>query len=538
MPFEYRMGEAEEFQVFDLSGDPDVVSVIATLRHVTDHAYFFVQTDRPTSESTLETIGSDFETLVYPTVTQAFGHEWTPGVDSDPRMTILHVDLQGAGGYFSGSDEFPASVVPLSNQREMLILDAGILSAPDAAYNALVAHELQHLIHWQADFGEESWVNEGLSQIAAGLVGSGTGSVDLYLDSPDTGLLDWPELGESAVHYAASQLFFSYLLDQYGGRENAALLLAEPLDGVPGVQRYLDGFSVEFVDVFANWLAATFIDDESGSFAHLGVDTSGVSREFIDSLGAGDGSVSQFGADFLEIDAPAGSWSFIFDGAEHAAPPAPALDGPYYWSNHGDAIDSTMTRELNLSNVETATLTFDAWYETERGWDYAYVAASTDEGATWQALGGLHTSDYDPVGQAYGDGYMGSSDGWVEESIDLSGYAGGTVLIRFEYVTDGSTNLAGFAVDNIEVSEVGFRSDGDAPARWEGDGFQIVSGPIAQDWLVQVIDRDTNEVQRIELDAANEATIALSGPSTVIVSAISEGPRAKADYSWRLIAKN
>ena len=199
-----------------------------------------------------------------------------------------------------------------------------------------------------------------------------------------------------------------------------------------------------------------------------------------------------------------------------------------------------MTREFDLSNVESATLTFDAWYEIERGWDFAYVAASTDDGATWQALKGTQTSDYDPTGQAYGDGYTGSSDGWVEESIDLSGYAGGSILIRFEYVTDDSTSLTGFAVDNIEVPEIGFRAGGDTPAGWQGEGFHIVDGPTVQEWLLQVIDHDTGEVRRIELNAANETLPgrALSGPSTIIISAVSEGTRTKADYSWRVIAIN
>ena len=512
----------------------------ATLRHVTEQAYFFVEEDTPVSDATLQTIGSDFESVVYPAVTGAFGHEWSPGIDSDPRITILHVDLDGAGGYFSGSDEFPRAVAPNSNEREMITLDVNILSAPGVAYNALAAHELQHMVHWNADVGEDSWVNEGLSQVAAELAGGGSSLLGLYLDSPDVGLVDWPEIGQSAVHYAASELFFTYLLDQYGGRDNAARLLAEPLDGIEGVQSYLDGFDADFEDVFANWLAATYLDDESGSYAHLGADTSGVSRVFIDSPGADDGAVSQFGADFLEISAPADNWRFFFDGAENAAPPTPALDGPYYWSNQGDAIDSTMTTELDLSNVDTATLKFDVWYETERGWDYAYVAASTDDGATWQALKGSQTSAYDPVGHSYGSGYTGSSEGWVEESIDLSVYAGDTVLIRFEYVTDGSTNLAGFAVDNIDVPEIGFRADGDASARWDSEGFEIVSGPITQEWLVQVIDHDTNEVRRIDLDAASQTLLGwgLSGPSTIIISAISEGSRAKADYSWRLIVTN
>jgi hypothetical protein len=531
-PFDYEIGDADEFRVFDLAGEPSVATVTATLRHVTEHAYFFVEEGTPVAAATLQTIGSDFESLVYPAVTEAFGHEWSPGVDSDARMTILHVDLDGAGGYFAGSNEFPAAVATNSNEREMITLDAGMLNTPGVAYNALAAHELQHMVHWNADVGEDSWVNEGLSQVAADLAGGGSGLLSLYLASPDVGLVDWPEIGQSAVHYAASQLFFGYLLDQYGGRENVAALVSEPLDGIAGVQRYLDGFDADYDGVFADWLAATYLNEESGTYAHLGVSTAAINRQSIAS-GDGEGSVSQFGADFLEIDSTAGA-TFTFDGAETVAGPAPNASGAYYWSNEGDGIDSRMTREFDLSDANSATLRFDAWHEIERGWDYAYVAASVDDGATWRALSGSQASDYDPVGQSYGPGYTGSSGGWVEEEVDLSQFAGDSVLIRFEYVTDGSTNLGGFAVDNIEVAELGCLDDGDNSGNWASAGFRRITGPDEQKWLVQLVDRDTGVVQRIDVDAANKATITLPKLSAIIVSAVSEGTPEKAEYTWSL----
>lgn len=533
VPFDYAIGDAVEFRVFDLGGEPGVDTVTATLRYVTEHAYFFVEEGTPVSDTALQTIGSDFESVVYPAVTGAFGKEWSPGVDSDPRITILHVDLDGAGGYFSGSDEFQKAVAPDSNEREMITLDAGILSSPGAPYNALAAHELQHLVHWNADVSEDSWVNEGLSQVAAELVGGGSDWLDLYLESPDVGLVDWPEIGESAIHYAASELFFSYLLDRYGGRENARQLLDEPLDGIAGVQRYLDGFDADFEDVFADWLAASYLDEESGTYAHLGASTAAINRQPIAAPGDGEGSVSQLGADFLEIDSGAGV-TFTFAGADRTAAPAPNATGAYYWSNEGDGIDSRMTREFDLSNVSDATLRFDVWYEIEGGWDYAYVAASVDDGATWRALSGTHATNYDPVGQSYGPGYTGASGGWVEEEVDLSGFAGDPVLVRFEYVTDGSTNLGGFAVDNIEVPELGFVDDGDNSGSWASEGFRQVTGPDEQEWLIQLVNRDTGVVQRIDLDAGNNAAITLPGPSAIIVSAVSEGTREKADYTWTL----
>ena len=514
--------------MLDLSG-PSVRTVSATVRHVTEHAYFFVEEGTSVSQSTLNRIGEDFESIVYPTVRSRFGSEWTPGVDSDPRITLLHASLQGAGGYFSGGDEWPDAVSPRSNGREILYIGTGALNSPGAGYNGLVAHEFQHMVHWQADDSEDSWANEGLSQVAAEEAGGGSDWLELFLASPDTQLTFWPELENSAVHYAAAELFMSYLLDRFGGRESAKELLAQDGDSIDGVQAYLDGFDAEFSDVFADWVIANYLDEESGPYAHASIDaTTGAATE-IGAPGPGDGDVGQFAADYLEIEAQAGS-VFTFDGADEVTIGIPALDGAFWWGNRGDAIDTRLTRELDLSGLTSATLRFSTWYSIEGGWDYAYVAASTDGGKTWEALPGSQTTDYNPVEASYGPGYTGKSGGWVEEEIDLSAYAGRKVLLRFEYVSDDATSLTGFAIDDIEIPELGFRDDADSDAGWTVEGFEQIEGPLSQRFIVQVI-RD-GEVTRVDLDSKNRAEIALGGPATIVIAGVAEGTAETASYTW------
>jgi hypothetical protein len=114
------------------------------------------------------------------------------------------------------ADDYPRAIVPLSNEREMLYLDAATLGAPGAAYNGLAAHELQHLVHWAADPTEDSWVNEGLSQVAAEQAGAGSNWQDAFLRQPDTQLTFWPAIEDAGVHYAAAELFFSHPLTVAG----------------------------------------------------------------------------------------------------------------------------------------------------------------------------------------------------------------------------------------------------------------------------------------------------------------------------------
>ena len=122
-PFNHQVGDSETFSLLDLN-NVEPYEITATVARITDHAYFFVQDGSSYSQSSLDRVTSDFETLIWPTVTGAFGEPQTPGVDGDPRITILHADLRGAGGYVSSRDSNPAGVVPPSNEREMVYVDA------------------------------------------------------------------------------------------------------------------------------------------------------------------------------------------------------------------------------------------------------------------------------------------------------------------------------------------------------------------------------------------------------------------------------
>jgi immune inhibitor A len=526
-PFGYQVGSREEFNVLDLTG-PSVRTIGATVRQITDHAYFFVEEGIPVSQGTLDRIGSDFETIVYPTVHARFGSEWTPGVDSDPRISIFHGHLLGAGGYFSGGDEFPAAVSARSNGREGVFLDSEVLGAAGTHYNALLAHELQHLVHWRADQSEDSWVNEGLSQVSAEEVGGGHDWLSTFLATPDTQLTFWPPYESAAIHYAAAELFMSYLLDHYGGRGNAAVLLAQQADSIRGVQAYLDPFGKKFADVFADWVVANYLDLDSGPYSHPSTDAETGATTPI-GTGPGEGDVSQWGADYLKSET---GGTFSFDGADEVTIGIPALDGAFWWANRGDGVDSRLTREFDLTSVTSATLRFSTWYDIEYGWDYAYVAASTDGGTTWQSLPATNTTDFNPVEAAYGTGYTGQSGSWTQEEVNLSAYAGKKALLRFEQVTDDATSLTGFAVDDIEVPELGFRDGADTDSGWTVEGFKRIEGPRPQQFIVQVIRGD--QVTRVALDGANRGQLTLDGPATIVVSGATDGTAEKAHYAWTL----
>jgi hypothetical protein len=532
-PFNYKIGDREQFTLIDLD-TAQPYTITASVRAITAHAYFFVQDDSAHSSDPLDQITADFENIVWPTVTAAFGEPWTPGIDSDPRITVLNAVLKGAAAYVSSEDEYPPQAVPHSAGREMVYIGDSALADPGPSYNALISHELQHLVHYHGDPNEESWVNEGLSQVASEMGGGGTDGIASFLAAPDTQLNYWPSIGDSGIHYAESELFFDYVLDHYGGRQNAKALVDQPANGIAGVQAYLDHYGVSFDDVFADFVAANLLDLPRGPYSHDDYD--GTTTAHTDVTGAagaaGDGTVRQFGTDYLRIPPNSGD-IFHFQGSQEVTIGIPPTDGVCWWSGRSDSIDSRVTREFDLSSVSSATLSFDTWYDIEDGWDYAYVVASTDGGATWTTLPGQHTTTRNPSGAAYGPGYTGDSAGWVHETIDLSANAGHKVVLRFEYITDDATNLTGFAVDNISIPQIGFDDTSDSANGWTADGFTRITGPMPQQFIVQLI-RDDNQVERLTLDDNAGMVLLYGAGGRIAISAVTPGTTEVASYSWTI----
>ena len=100
-----------------------------------------------------------------------FGSEWTPGVDGDPHLYVINASLRGVGGYFNSADEYPSEIRPASNEIEAIYINVRYLPPGTGLYSRVLAHELQHAVHWKADVSEETWVNEGLSELAVTVAG-------------------------------------------------------------------------------------------------------------------------------------------------------------------------------------------------------------------------------------------------------------------------------------------------------------------------------------------------------------------------------
>ena len=548
------LGDIEEFDVIVLPVNPDqrptFRTVSATLRAVSEHAYFYVERARGVPDSEVDDAAAAFEERIWPTVTAAFGLPPTPGVDGDPRIAILHADVGSAiGGYVSGYDRYPVDAVPRSNEREIIYMNEQIRPLGSAQYAYVLAHELQHLIHIQNDGDEAAWVNEGLSEYAAGLVIPGSGSYGRYLDQPDTQLNTWGYDGGNGVHYEKSGLFFTYLMEQTGG--DVRTLASQAANGVRGVADYLlaAGEPRSFADLVADWAVANLIDAPSGPYGYAALEIGAPATIAIDS--AGEGEVHQFAADYLELRAGdvTGETSFVFQG-EPQVPVIAAREnatGQFWQSARGDGIDATLTREVDLSRVQQATLTFRTWFDIERDFDFAYVMASRDGGRTWSTLAGREAKIDDPLGIGFGPAYSGRSGGgdeavWVDERIDLSAYVGSRILLRFEYITDSGLNRPGWAIDDIAVPEIGFFDDAEEDAGgWRRQGFLRLVEPLAQRFELRLVTLGSPPlVREIAVDSSNRAVVPLAGlgvdfqTAVLVVVGATEGTTEVAPYRYEI----
>ncbi len=503
-PLAYSLGDRETFWVLNLN-PLQSFQVSATLRHISPNLYMWVQDDLEVPRDALERSAETFDRLLYPTVRRYFGAEWSPGIDNDIRLTVLNARFSGALAYFSTGDEYPAAVMPYSNQREMFYINPENAPPGSTSYEAALVHEFQHMVHWFADSNEFAWVNEGASELAMYLSGyARDGRISSFARRPDTQLNHWTT-DRVAEHYAASFLFLAYVAERFGP-EMTRQLVASELNGIAGFESVLEAHNtgLSFEDLFADWVVANYLDGESSEvtvpYLYHELDVHAQPERILSSYPAqGDGEVHQYAADYIELEPGGQNLRLDFSGvATTTLVPNQAHSGRYqWWSNNGDNSDMTLTRSFDLSGLQQATLDVRLWYDIEDGWDYAYVEVSTDGGATWAILPGEHTTTENPSGNSYGAGYTGlsslggdSSAGaeWIEETFDLSPFAGKEILVRFEYLTDEAVNHAGLCVDDIRIPELGYSYDAEeGDDGWISQGFVRMDNTLPQHFIVQLI---------------------------------------------------
>ena len=256
-------------------------SIPVTLKYVGVHAYFYVDDayldslrlrERAVFDQQVMALAQEFDNNIYPKETAFWGSEANPGIDNDPKITILLERLaSGTGGYFDSVNGYATSRVSSTNQREMIT--ANILSLSTDRLKVFLAHEFQHLISFNQkellrNVSDDVWLNELRSQYAITVAGYNddfqnsdlSQRLQSFLSNPDDSITEWPNTN---LDYASVTLFGQYLFDRFG----PSILqdtFHSSASGIDSINKYLtDRNSTEnFTDLFSDWMWTNYYNSQ------------------------------------------------------------------------------------------------------------------------------------------------------------------------------------------------------------------------------------------------------------------------------------
>ncbi len=204
-------------------------------------------------------------------------------IDQDPRIYVLVLDIPDGwdpvtspsyiAGYFSPYNQFTEFEARLyfgghSNEVEMLYVDCWPGRMSDASYVA--SHELVHLIQWglKPFSSQDLWIIENQAQAGPFVCGYPAFQVETFIQAGGVTPINWTSYDPSGIEYVAGYgagfLLFSYLMENYGGRDFIWNSLRVDSRGVRNVTESIalaTGQTVEIEHVLRDWMLSCFIDD-------------------------------------------------------------------------------------------------------------------------------------------------------------------------------------------------------------------------------------------------------------------------------------
>jgi len=277
--FADNTGDRQNFYVEKNYSLNDSTQASATLLKAPDMLYFYVENDWWNSKTeaqkndisvALDKLGAEFNSKIYPKLTSTFGNEATPGVDKDRRITVLfYRTTNSVKGYVRNIDEYEKTVNPLSNQREMVYINADLITG--SYIDEIMSHEFMHLItinqkELRIGTPEDTWLNEALSEYAVTYLGYNDKEdsylnqrISAFLDKPYDSLTNWTG---SQYDYGVVNAFINYLVDQYG----LNILTDSLKSNKTGIQSLDEALAKNnhketISDIFTDWTIASYVND-------------------------------------------------------------------------------------------------------------------------------------------------------------------------------------------------------------------------------------------------------------------------------------
>jgi len=499
------------------------------------------------TDAQLDYMTAEFDNNIYPTVTTIYGEPHPRGEEGQKVWTLLFNIRDDAyynpaatmyiAGYFSAS-------ASATNNKNMMHIDTydwanrtgpgphpGPGDSRPYLYEGTFAHEFEHLVHFDIDPDEPSWVDEGLADLAGFFCGYGHSESHIayyMVYHPFTALTFW---GGGLEDYGASYLFQLYLFEQYGGAAFTSALVQEQANGIEGIENTLAAFGYRdsFDEIYDNWTVANYLDDTrraGGKFGYetleIGtIDSWGYSIEYaLSNMWWGPPDIAPFAvpsswlgdpqpytAHYYRFNNDDGAIAWI-DGDDFAG--VTAYSGTYEWYSDAEAWAWRSFYQTFTIPATGATLNFMTYFEIEGDWDYGYVEVYDQNTGEWYTLDAAGTvnyvaysqdnpntpderepSAYDAAGRWHA--FTGYSGGWMPVSMDLTPFAGHDIDLYFTTWQDGAFTLQMMYVDDVAIPEIGFSDDVEyGEDGWTSTGWYVTDG--IQDNGIGVVVIDTKWV--------------------------------------------
>ncbi len=279
-----QVGDSWNWYIWRLAGAPEADLKSCTVRGMGANCYVVVedaQWNVRMNQAQVDSIINHFENAsigpfsnqgIWSLETSHFGDP-PDALDADPRVYLLYYDFDiSADGFFWAFDQECDDVAQYrSNETEVVYLNC---SGPDPAGSymvAVLAHEFEHLIHYNYDTNEAAWVDEGMAELAMWLYGD-PDNISQFNTAPDRPLTTFTGVWSD---YIKSYLFSLYFYERFGGQSAIQTLVREPGNSIAGYNATLDTllYQDNFEDAFADWVVANYLDDttiEDGRYGYAG----------------------------------------------------------------------------------------------------------------------------------------------------------------------------------------------------------------------------------------------------------------------------
>jgi len=290
----FTLGSPHSWYASDLTSGTSTpfYSVPSTCRAVGDNCYVFVEdsswTNGRVNQDAVDSVRIAFDSRtpagsvnpskgIYQNDVDTFGNP--PDVDHDPKIIILILNIKdgysGTGGYvagyFYGYNEFAQAN---SNDAEIYYLDCkpANLTTPTGLITGMqtTAHEFQHMIHFNYNRSQDTFLNESMSMCAEVVNGYSMRSQDSFNDETNHYLFDWRKDDNTKVltDYARAARYSVYLYEQFGA-DILKKIVQAPLPGINGITYALQNVvpapatTRGFSDVLDDWFVANSLNDKT-----------------------------------------------------------------------------------------------------------------------------------------------------------------------------------------------------------------------------------------------------------------------------------